>query len=390
MAPLSPRRSVFLAAFAGSAVIAAANNGRRLSTVCSTATLGKNCDDSLEKICVLGGANVPECWDSCDQSHEIDSWRVVAGTDDRNAELRLLITEIQAGRNLAVTCASTGKKTEASASDWCPLGTRCGGTKQRGLFGSSGNTAAVRRIKEDQGMCVLDARGPHSRNCWDMCDTKKRPQDYPTIGTTVDVAGLVSEVRSNECPRFHWWPIILIILLLCLCCCAAAFLYQRYGHKLPRRTRGGFRRNEPVYEEPLVEVPPPVMEPPPQYQPQPEPVYQREEQPPPQVTYPGRIAGLDEPHLFMPNVQPPLTPQTRAQVVDTRIIGQAPSQPAVQMATPTGPSYRTMAMLPQQPTALSQSAMMPSMQTQPQGAFATQPLYSQPGSMQVQQGPYYR
>jgi hypothetical protein len=350
---------------------------------------------SIQHICVKSSANVKQCCNACDTALDAATWKVKLDGEtnavDDNIALQLLVREIQENRNLAVTCPNSEGVSASSQSDWCKLGTRCGGVKKEGAFGSAGSSVrAAKNVPENLGLCILDPAGFAGRTCLNMCDRSLAPEDYPTTGTSIDSVAVINGVRSNECGGVKWWVVLLILLLMCCLCGLVAFLWVRFGHRL-KRSRGVNRRTEPVYESlqvPTVQEPTPefenqreiyqeavpVVEPPPQPT-----MVEYQQQPPAQETHYNRIAGLDEPHLAYNPVPVQTVPVQTApmQMVQTQMPVQQQQQQVVYQQS-FAPAYHTTACGgPMQPTGLSQ----PPLQT----AFTTQPL-NYAGSMQLAPG----
>jgi len=138
-----------------------------------------------------------------------------------NSGIAGLVVQVRAGMNSFVQCPRALKQ-----GDSCPPGNMC-----------SAEMHATYKIPEDQGMCVVDESQPHSRACWDMCDSEREPVEY-TTGAPKGSEKRIWELRqSGDCPSNSAWPWILaIVLTLCLlgCCGYIVMVALRLGRKRKR------------------------------------------------------------------------------------------------------------------------------------------------------------
>lgn len=379
-----------------------AGGAAQAATVC---TPGQQCGEP-EDICSLAGGTTATCWNACDLEKYPagDTWLVVnpltANEDgqDQNMALQLLIEEIQRGNNLEITCENTnGQMVASNHSDWCPLGTACGGRRETGAYGSSGGTAHSMSIPDQRGICVLDVSGPFSRMCKDPCQWSYDFSDFDKGGVDVTKLEVMYADQRAKCPGINWWIVLLIVLIVIAGCLGAVFYI--------RRNPAAFRRKpmrDPDLDMEVPMAPPPMMEPepaagggaPPMEPPMEPPMMPTKELeiPPPPMQYETSIPGLSAPILSMPTYQ--TAPAVQTVQMPTQYMQSMPMQ---QQTFATGAPLQGTFALPQaasQPAVVYQTAVptSPSASLRTMPAMATQPqqFYQSSSPMATSQPTYYR
>jgi hypothetical protein len=393
-------------------------------------------------ICVITSTQTftTDCWDACDYVNHpasknwtaaivpvlpigatLAQFKARTNAIDQNSILQLTVKEIQSGKNLAISCpkGAYDQAPPQSGTDWCPLGTFCGGKQSASSgYGTTGGTKHAQSIPDDRGICVTDPNGPFSRRCEDMCDYSLSPTDYNKKGM-VDVSAKVSGARdSGICPTWKLWPWLLGIVVLVACCALGFQCFMKNKGRMKHRalsSQASSQKFDPVHDVPQA-MPDPVMEEPQMMAPELNPYDQGpplDHGPPPaameqQLLGPadmqpqglsrpesnsnymggGGIAGLTAPQLHMPSVQPMSMPQTyataatplqqqQAQPLPGSFFPQSLSRPPVQGGgLYSGQAYMTNPMMPQ---AVSQGAVPLGVSQQVMPQFATQ--MPQGGSM---------
>jgi len=181
----------------------------------SQCTLGGNCSDGgipeNRGFCArgrhIGLGNA--CWDVCNLNHDPESFTTSDTLDRETMSFAGMVETVRAGLNPMVRCPGL-----ESGGDSCPPGEMC-----------PEEMLTEFKILKGRGMCVIDAGQHHSRACWDMCDSRRNPQDY-TMGTASGTAATVWAVRgSSVCPGTPWWAWALTVLgaMMMVTCGIGAF-----------------------------------------------------------------------------------------------------------------------------------------------------------------------
>lgn len=181
-------------------------------------------------ICVsvpqMGGT---QCWDVCNPSHNASDYMVAGGgqIDVMNFVASELVSQVRAGLNNNVTCPKQLQLTVTSMQ--CPIGDAC-----------PKNLRHQFKVPYGRGLCVVKGDEKHGFACFDMCDYRI-PASRFSEGAHQGIALQVMNFRSSgACQNKPWlpWVMALLFLLLIAGCFGLYYIQRRRSRRAEVAMKG--------------------------------------------------------------------------------------------------------------------------------------------------------